>query len=59
LLRNLGFTQIPSTTEKKDFVLRVETSGSKPAMLYKQALQQSGYWKPEPFSFEAWVEQEK
>lgn len=59
LLRNLGFTQVPSTTEKKDFVLRVETSGSKPAMLYKAALQQSGYWKPEPFSFDAWVAQEK
>jgi hypothetical protein len=37
----------------------VETSGSKPAMLYKQALQQIGHWKPAPFSFEAWVEQEK
>jgi hypothetical protein len=59
LLRNLGFTQIPSTTEKKDFVLRVEASGSKPAMLYKQALQESGHWKPEPFSFDAWVTHEK
>jgi hypothetical protein len=59
LLRNLGFTQIPSTTEKKDFVLRVETSGSKPAMLYKRALQESGHWKPEPFSFDTWITQEK
>ncbi len=57
LLRNLGFTQIPSTTEKKNFVLKVETSGSKPAMLYKQALQQSGYWTPKPFSFETLIEQ--
>lgn|SRR5581483_10727730 len=36
LHRNPGFTQIPSVTEKKDFVLRVETSGSKQAMLYNR-----------------------
>ena len=59
LLRHLGFTQIPSNNEKKNFVLKVETSGSKPVMLYKQALQESGYWKPEPLNFETWIEQEK
>lgn len=57
LLRNLGFTQIPSTTEKKNFVLKVGTSGSKPAMLYKAALQQSGSQQPTPFRFENLIAQ--
>jgi hypothetical protein len=55
LLRNLGFTQIPSTTEKKNFILKIETSGSREAMLYKQALQESGQWAPKPFSLDAWI----
>lgn len=42
MLRNLGFTQIPSTTEKKNFVLDVKKSGAREAMQYKQALIESG-----------------
>jgi hypothetical protein len=40
LLRNLGFTQIPSVTEKKDFVLNVEMSGAREVMQYKLALKE-------------------
>jgi hypothetical protein len=42
LLRNLGFTQIPSSTEKKDFILDVKKSGAREVMQYKQALTESG-----------------
>ena len=42
LLRNLGFTQIPSPTEKKDFILDVRKSGAREVMHYKQALIESG-----------------
>ncbi len=42
LLRNLGFTQIPSTTEKKDFILDVRKSGAREVMQYKRALVESG-----------------
>jgi len=42
LLRNLGFTQIPSTTEKKDFILDVRKSGAREVMQYKRALIESG-----------------
>jgi hypothetical protein len=42
LLRNLGFTQIPSTTEKKDFILDVRKSGAREVMQYKQVLIESG-----------------
>jgi len=42
LLRNLGFTQIPSPTEKKDFILDVRKSGAREVMQYKQALIESG-----------------
>jgi hypothetical protein len=41
LLRNLGFTQIPSTTEKKDFILDVRKSGAREVMQYKRALVES------------------
>lgn len=40
LLRNVGFTQIPSITEKKDFVLNVEMSGAREIMQYKLALKE-------------------
>lgn len=40
LLRNLGFTQIPSITEKKNFVLNVEMSGAREVMQYKLALKE-------------------
>ena len=42
LLRNLGFTQIPSGTEKKDFILDVRKSGAREVMQYKRALIESG-----------------
>lgn len=42
LLRNLGFTQIPSTTEKKNFILDMRKSGTREIMQYKQALIESG-----------------
>jgi len=42
LLRNLGFTQIPSVTEKKNFSLDVRKSGAREVMQYKQALVESG-----------------
>lgn len=41
LLRSLGFTQIPSTTEKKDFILDVRKSGAREVMQYKRALVES------------------
>jgi hypothetical protein len=40
LLRNIGFTQIESITEKKDFVLDVELSGAREVMQYKLALKE-------------------
>ena len=40
LLRNMGFTQIPSITEKKDFVLDVELPGAREVMHYKLALKE-------------------
>lgn len=42
LLRNLGFAQIPSIAEKKDFVLDIKKSGAREAIQYKQALISSG-----------------
>jgi len=42
LLRNVGFTQIPSPTEKKDFILDVRKSGAREVMHYKQALIECG-----------------
>jgi hypothetical protein len=42
LLRNLGFTQTPSATEKKNFVLDIKRSGAREPMQYKQALIESG-----------------
>lgn len=42
LLRNLGFTQIPSSTEKKDFILDVRKSGAREVMQYKRALIEGG-----------------
>jgi len=42
MLRNLGFTQIPSITEKKNFTLDVQVSGAREVMLYKKALIESG-----------------
>jgi hypothetical protein len=44
-----------SCTEKKNFILKIETSGSREVMLYKQALQESGRWAPKPFSLDAWI----
>jgi len=59
LLRHLGFTRTPSTTEQKNVVLVVEMSDSKPAMLQKkQALLQIGYEEAEPFSFKTLIEQD-
>ena len=40
LLRNMGFTQIPSITEKKNFFLDVEMSGAREIMQYKLALKE-------------------
>lgn len=40
LLRKIGFTQIESITEKKDFVLNVEISGAREVMQYKLALKE-------------------
>ena len=40
LLRNIGFTQIESITEKKDFILNVEMSGAREIMQYKRALKE-------------------
>ena len=42
MLRNLGFTQTPSTTEKQNYVLDLRKSGAWVAMQYKQALIESG-----------------
>ncbi len=42
LLRDVGFTEILSTTDKKNFMIEVEKSGIKEIMQYKQALRESG-----------------
>ena len=42
LLRGLGFTELLSTTEKKNFMIDIEKSGIKEIMQYKQALRESG-----------------
>src|SRR6266567_2592483 len=42
LLRDIGFTEILSTTDKKNFMIEVEKSGIKEIMQYKQALRESG-----------------
>ena len=38
----LGFTQIPSSTEKKDVILDVRRSGARAVTQYKRALIESG-----------------
>jgi hypothetical protein len=51
LLRELGFTELLSTTEKKNFMVDVEKSGIKEIMQYKQALRESGVFSfPEELS---------
>ncbi|MBV9689688.1 MAG: hypothetical protein JO202_08240 [Ktedonobacteraceae bacterium] len=42
LLRGIGFTEILSSTDKKNFILEVEKSGIKEIIQYKQALKESG-----------------
>lgn len=42
LMRGIGFTEIPSTTRMKNFLIEVEKSGIKEIMQYKQALRESG-----------------
>jgi hypothetical protein len=42
LLRDMGFTEIPSITRRKNFIIEVEKSGIKEIMQYKQALHESG-----------------
>jgi hypothetical protein len=42
LLRGMGLTEIPSITNKHNFIIEVEKSGIKEIMQYKQALQESG-----------------
>ena len=42
LMRGIGFTEIPSITDKKNFLIDVEKSGIKEMMEYKQALHESG-----------------
>ena len=42
LMRGIGFTEIPSITDKKNFLIEVEKSGIKEIMQYKQALRESG-----------------
>jgi N-acetylglutamate synthase-like GNAT family acetyltransferase len=44
LLRKIGFTELLSTTEKKNFMIDVEKSGIKEIVEYKQALQDSGVY---------------
>jgi hypothetical protein len=41
LLRSIGFTEILSTTDKKNFVIDVERSGIREITHYKQALKKS------------------
>jgi hypothetical protein len=42
LMRHLGLTEVTSTTEKRNFVLRVAESAIPEILPYKQALQESG-----------------
>jgi|SRR6266568_3928832 len=42
LMRGIGFTEIPSITRRKNFLIEVEKSGIKEIMQYKQALRESG-----------------
>jgi tetratricopeptide (TPR) repeat protein len=42
LLRGIGFTEILSTTDKKNFIIEVEKSGIKEIIQYKEALRESG-----------------
>jgi hypothetical protein len=44
LLRHIGFTELLSTTEKKNFMIDIEKSGIKAIMQYKQALRESGMY---------------
>ena len=44
LLRKIGFTEILSTTDKKNFMVDVEKSGIKEIVEYKQALKESGVY---------------
>jgi len=44
LLRKIGFTEILSTTDKKNFMVDVEKSGIKEILEYKQALKESGVY---------------
>ncbi len=42
LMRGMGFSEIPSITRRKNFIIEVEKSGIKEIMQYKQALYESG-----------------
>lgn len=42
LLRGIGFTELLSNTDKKNFIIDVEKSGIKEIVEYKQALKESG-----------------
>ena len=42
LMRGIGFTEIPSITDKQNFLIEVAKSGIKEIMQYKQALIESG-----------------
>lgn len=42
LMRGIGFTEVPSITRRKNFLIEVEKSGIKEIMQYKQALRESG-----------------
>lgn len=42
LMRGVGFTEIPSTTRMKNFLIEVEKSGIKEIMQYKRTLRESG-----------------
>ncbi len=41
LMRGIGFTEIPSITRRRNFIIEVEKSGLKEIIQYKQALQES------------------
>jgi hypothetical protein len=41
LMRGIGFTEIPSITKRRNFIIEVEKSGLKEIIQYKQALQES------------------
>ncbi len=42
LLRGIGFTELLSNTDRKNFIIDVEKSGIKEIVEYKQALKESG-----------------